>query len=283
MGRILSCLYKHGPQTITLDLQGDVPYKIDRVDTWNMKVVSVGTAQPGEYTFAASHSGSAYRFTPYAPGEKLRPEAKASADVLQGSAPLTVTFSAAGDLTHHWDFGDGATSGESNPTHVYESLGQYIATLTVTDAEGATSTTSLAIHVSPEAPADIGTHTAFPGSRDGLVFLWHGTLEGSGGIEPRDSASISEDGQMDLTSGAFLTKGVNDALLAACQASNQLTLECLVTTDDLDQSGPARIISFSNDATHRNFTFGQDGSSFADENPHASDRDECVRWRVCFR
>ena len=127
-----------------------------------MKVVPVGTAHPGEHTFAAPHGGFAYRFTPYAPGEKLRPEAKASADVLQGSAPLTVNFSAAGDLAHHWTFGDGTTSTESNPTHIYESLGQYVATLTVMDEEGDTATTSLAIHVSPEAPADIGTHTEFP-------------------------------------------------------------------------------------------------------------------------
>ena len=112
-------------------------------------------------------------------------------------------------------------------------------------------------------PDDIGTYTDFPGSRDGLVFLWHNTLEGSGDLEPRGEARISEDGQMDLTGGAFLTKDVNDTLLAACQASNQLTLECLVTTDNLDQSGPARIISFSNDSTHRNFTLGQNGNRYA--------------------
>ena len=259
-------VYTAAPQTITLDLQGEQPYKVDRVDTWNMKIIPIGTAQPGMYRFAAPHSGFAYRFALYSPGEKLRPEAKASADVLQGSAPLKVTFSAAsaaGDLTHHWDFGDGTMSNESNPTHLYESLGQYIVTLTVTDAEGVTSTTSLAIHVSPEAPADVGSHTEFPGSSDGLVFLWHGTLDGSNEIEPRDDASITENGQMDLTGGAILAKNVNDTLLAACQQNNQLTLECLVTTENLDQSGPARIISFSNDATHRNFTFGQDGSSFA--------------------
>ena len=154
-------VYTAAPQTITLDLQGEQPYKVDRVDTWNMKIIPIGTAQPGMYRFAAPHSGFAYRFALYSPGEKLRPEAKASADVLQGSAPLKVTFSAAGDLTHHWDFGDGTMSNESNPTHLYESLGQYIVTLTVTDAEGVTSTTSLAIHVSPEAPADVGSHTEF--------------------------------------------------------------------------------------------------------------------------
>ena len=255
--------YTTEPQTITLDLEGEQPYKVDRVDTWDMKIVPVGTAHPGEHTFASPYNGVAYRFTPYAPGEKLRPEAKASADVLQGSAPLTVNFSAAGDVAHHWSFGDGATSTESNPTHVYENLGRYVATLTVMDPEGDTATTSLALHVLPEAPTDIGTHTEFPGSRDGLVFLWHDSLEDSGEIESRGDAEIAADRQMDLTGGAFLTKNVNDKLLEACQASNQLTLECLVTTDTLDQSGPARIISFSRDSTHRNFTFGQDGNRFA--------------------
>ncbi len=255
--------YTTEPQTIALDLHGERPYKVDGIDTWNMKIVPVGTAQPGEYTFATPYSGFAYRFTPYAPGEKLRPEARASADVLHGSEPLTVTFSAEEDLTHHWDFGDGTTSTESNPTHVYENIGQYVTTLTVTDAEDITSTTALAIYVLPKAPADIETHTEFPGSRDGLVFLWHNTLDSSGEVELRGEAKISEDEQMDLTGGAFLTKGVNDKLLEACQASNQLTLECLVTTDNLDQSGPARIISFSNDSTHRNFTLGQNGNRFA--------------------
>ncbi|MDE0635977.1 MAG: DUF5060 domain-containing protein [Candidatus Poribacteria bacterium] len=255
--------YTIQPQTITIQLHGDQPYKIDGIDTWNMEILPIGTAQPGEYTFTSLHSDFAYRFTPYAPGEKLRPEAKASADVMQGSAPLTVAFSAAGDLTQHWNFGDGTTSDESNPKHVYEKLGQYTVILTVTDAEGISSTAALTINVLPEAPADIGTHTEFPGSRDGLVFVWHGTLEGSREIEPRDDASIIQDGQMDLTGGAFLAKSVNETLLAACKKSNQLTLECLVTTDNLNQSGPARIISFSKDITHRNFTLGQDGNRFA--------------------
>ncbi len=256
-------VYTTEPQTITAQLHGDQPYKIDGVDTWNMKILPIGTAQPGEYTFASHRSDFAYRFTPYAPGEKIRPEAKASADVMQGSAPLAVTFLAAGELTQHWDFGDGTTTNESNPTHIYQSLGQYTAVLTVTDTEGTSSTTALTINVLPEAPADIGTHTEFPGSRDGLVFFWHGTLEGSSEIESRDDASITQDGQMDLAGGAFLAQNVNGTLLAACQESNQLTIECLVTTDNLNQSGPARIISFSNDITHRNFTLGQDGNRFA--------------------
>ena len=256
-------VYTTEPQTITVKLHGNTPYKIDGIDTWNMKILPVGTAQPGEYTFASSQTDFAYRFTPYAPGEKLRPEAKASADVLQGSAPLTVSFSASDELTQQWDFGDGITSDESNPTHVYENLGQYTALLTVTDADGASAITARTINVMPAVPDDIGTHKEFPGSRDGLVFAWNSKFEDSNEIESRDEARITEHGQMDLAGGAFIAKNVNEILLAACQKSNQLTIECLVSTDNLNQSGPARIISFSKDVTHRNFTLGQDRNRFA--------------------
>ena len=60
-------VYTTDPQTITLELSGNQPYKIDGVDTWNMKIVPIGTAQPGAYTFTAPYSDFAYRFTPYAP------------------------------------------------------------------------------------------------------------------------------------------------------------------------------------------------------------------------
>ncbi len=255
-------VYTTAPQTITIELHGDQPYKIDGIDTWNMKILPIGTAQPGEYTFTSTHHDFAYRFTPYAPGEKLRPEAKASADVLQGSEPLTVAFSAEGDFKQHWDFGDGTTSDESNPTHVYKNLGQYTATLQATDAEEATSTTAIIIQVLPEVPADIETHTEFPGSRDDLIILCYDPFYSSE-LETRGDAKFTEKGQMDLTAGSFAVKSENDTLLATCKASNQLTIECLVTTDNLNQSGPARIISFSKDHTHRNFTLGQDGNRFA--------------------
>jgi hypothetical protein len=41
-----------------------------------------------------------------------------------------------GPYSYHWDFGDGHTSNLQNPTHVYADVGEYIVTLTVTDACG---------------------------------------------------------------------------------------------------------------------------------------------------
>ncbi|MBW2021711.1 MAG: PKD domain-containing protein [Deltaproteobacteria bacterium] len=41
-----------------------------------------------------------------------------------------------------WDFGDGMTSAERNPTHTYTDSGAYTVSLTVMDSSGATTTTA---------------------------------------------------------------------------------------------------------------------------------------------
>src|SRR5207249_9378280 len=46
-----------------------------------------------------------------------------------------------------WTFGDGASSGEQNPTHTYAAGGTYTVNLTVTDDRAATGTTSQSVTV----------------------------------------------------------------------------------------------------------------------------------------
>lgn len=55
-----------------------------------------------------------------------------------------------------WDFGDGATATETNPSHTYEAYGNYEVTLTVTDDRGsqATGTATVLANDSPEAGFD---------------------------------------------------------------------------------------------------------------------------------
>ncbi|MGW0735665.1 PQQ-dependent sugar dehydrogenase [Streptomyces sp. NPDC002851] len=86
------------------------------------------------------------------------PVAEASANVTSGQAPLKVDFTAKatdadGDaLTYSWDFGDGATSTDQNPSHTYEKNGVYAATVTVKDATGRTGSASAHITVGNTAP-----------------------------------------------------------------------------------------------------------------------------------
>lgn len=68
------------------------------------------------------------------------PKAQFSAVVLEGCAPLTVAFtdeSVAGThLSHHWDFGDGETSQNAFPVHVYSQPGVYTVGLQVATVTG---------------------------------------------------------------------------------------------------------------------------------------------------
>ncbi|SHJ29676.1 PKD domain-containing protein [Pseudozobellia thermophila] len=76
-----------------------------------------------------------------------------SADIFNSVNGKRVAFQG---LTHSavswlWDFGDGTTSTEQNPVHVYPESGYYTATLTATDANGATVTkeVNLALDITP--------------------------------------------------------------------------------------------------------------------------------------
>lgn len=99
-----------------------------------------------------------------------RAAARASAEVdgqtlnnlkaIKGNAPLEVAFqgSASRDtdgeiVSYHWDFGNGTTSDEADPTIVFESSGVFEAVLTVTDAEGATSQDRVKLEILPETVA----------------------------------------------------------------------------------------------------------------------------------
>ena len=62
---------------------------------------------------------------------------------LSGTAPITVKFTdrSEGDgLRYFWDFGDGETSTQQNPTHVYSIAGTFDVSLLVTNNNGENTT-----------------------------------------------------------------------------------------------------------------------------------------------
>ncbi len=111
----------------------------------------------------------------------------ASAGASSGTAPLVVPFSAtatatscSGSPSYAWTFGDGATSTDQNPTHVYFGAQTYTWTLTVTLGGQSCSKTGT-ITVSPgcnftasatvPATGNAGTGVAFQGNATPMLLL----------------------------------------------------------------------------------------------------------------
>ncbi|WP_432099880.1 carbohydrate-binding protein [Streptomyces sp. WAC 04229] len=141
-----------------------------------------------------SNNQALYRIE-YLAGSNRNPVAKASADRTSGGLPLTVKFSSQGSsdpegkpLTYSWDFGDGSTSTQADPSHTYTTKGTYRPTLTVRDAEGLTGTASLVVTAGNTAPS-----VTLQQPLDGQLFSFGDT------IPFRTQVSDPEDGGIDCS------------------------------------------------------------------------------------
>jgi len=66
----------------------------------------------------------------------------------------SIAFSSIGSIDNYgrivsysWDFGDGSTSSQANPSHIFEQVGSFNVVLTVTDNDGMTATDTIALNV----------------------------------------------------------------------------------------------------------------------------------------
>jgi PKD repeat protein len=95
---------------------------------------------PGTYTVALTVTGPGGSDTETKTGYVVvasPPDASFSGSSTSGDAPLTVGFtdgSTGNPTSWEWDFGDGRTSLNQNPSHEYLAPGTYTVTLTVTNA-----------------------------------------------------------------------------------------------------------------------------------------------------
>jgi glucose/arabinose dehydrogenase len=119
--------------------------------------VSFFKGPDGDLYYVGIITGAIYHLA-YSTGNQA-PTAFAAANKTYGPAPLTVDFTSAGSfdpegdpLTYAWNFGDGTTSNEVNPTHTYTANGTYTATLTVEDTAGNASTKTVLIYPGASAP-----------------------------------------------------------------------------------------------------------------------------------
>ena len=85
----------------------------------------------------------------------LPPVAAFTPSITEGPAPLTVAFTneSVGEITSQtWDFGDGASSEEVSPAHIYTAAGDYTVRLTVTGPGGSDDETAAITVLEPALP-----------------------------------------------------------------------------------------------------------------------------------
>ena len=141
---------------------------------------------------------------------------------------LEYTFSntSANAVSYEWNFGDGNTSTEESPTHVYATPDVYTVTLTATSAEGKTASLSKTIDIQAPVTAaftfevdqvDYKTYHFMDASVDAVMLLWEfGDGYQFTGMNP--SHTYDEDGVYTVTLTAYSLTGKMD------QETAQLTV-----------------------------------------------------------
>jgi PKD repeat protein len=190
-------LYCIGPVAQTIQLAGERPYKVDLIDPWEMTVLPLGTAQSGEYAVQPAKADLAYRFVPYAPGEKLRPQVKISTSAVDGVPPLIVTFRTETEGTTAWDFGDGTKATTNPASHTFTQPGLYTVTLRLTDSSGGVAANVVQIAVDRNSSEPIVRAGFADGDAPAITVKGTARRNKDGGIELPDGqpwgwASVGE-------------------------------------------------------------------------------------------
>lgn len=114
-------------------------------DTSIQKAPSHTYTSPGTYQVSLTATNAQGCSYGYALNQRINvfsAKADFSPDATSGCPPLTVNFnnSSSGAVSYFWDFGDGTTSTQQHPSHIYATIGSYQVTLIATDVTGCADT-----------------------------------------------------------------------------------------------------------------------------------------------
>lgn len=150
------------------------------------------------------------------------PDAAFITDVNSGCYPLSVQFTnySVGGSLYHWDFGDGNSSGDRNPVHVFEEPGTYQIVLTSPGPDGNDGqfTKTIVVYDHPVAYFTVNPQVVYiPGdkarfydlSTDAVSWMWE-FGDGTISEERNPSYEYKEEGVFDVTLTVSSIQGCTD-------------------------------------------------------------------------
>ncbi len=165
--------------------------KMGHVDvsiTANIPTYAVFQDAAGDLTYVAYNAGSTERLVTFSDGFSMSvapketahfttaienpdaPIALLLADRTSGKVPLHVEFTGSNSfdpngssLSHVWDFGDGTSSSEDDPVHIFQNEGSYVVYLTVENEVNISAIDSVTITVLGNGTPYLGTPFDVPG------------------------------------------------------------------------------------------------------------------------
>ena len=142
-----------------------------------------------------------------------------NADPVIGCSPLTVDFTqfSSGDTTYFWDFGDGNTSLDHDPSHTFTTPGTYTIELSAFGCGFDSYSTTVVVQPSPEVSFTSSPATVCVG----LPFTFESTTPGPVGL----AWDFGDGATSTLTSPQhiYATSGTFDVTLTATSALNSCT------------------------------------------------------------
>ncbi|MCB9194616.1 MAG: gliding motility-associated C-terminal domain-containing protein [Flavobacteriales bacterium] len=163
---------------ITIDASSSIGSNPTFLWSDNSTLSTISVTSPGNYNLTVTNDNGCSDNVTITITTVAGPTASISATPTTGNMPLNVDFvdsSIGTGLTYAWNFGDGSNDTIQNPSNVYNEVGNYVATLVITDANFCTDTASVTIVV--DGVSELVIPNVFSPNGDGNndIFVLSGT------------------------------------------------------------------------------------------------------------